>query len=73
MDTTLLKGMKLALTVDKLTLFTPLVQRAKDIHRQHDCEEALQVDFVKTGYVTIRAGEGEGNRGTMVTIQGCIS
>lgn len=62
MDATLLKGMKLALTVDKLTPFTPLVQRAKDIHRQHDCEEALQVDFVKTERICDYQSWGRGGK-----------
>lgn len=47
MDTTLLKGMKLSLTGQTETLH-PLGAWAKDIHKQHDCEDALKVGLVNT-------------------------
>lgn len=62
MDATLLKGAKLALTADKLTPRTPTVQRAKNIHRQHDWEEALQVDLVKTERLCDYQSWGRGGR-----------
>lgn len=74
MDAALLKGVKLALTAGKLTPCTPTVQRAKDIHRQYDCEEALQVDLVKTERICDYQSWGrEGDGESMVTIWGCIS